>query len=225
MSLAGTDPPDAEHLRAFAQLVRRVQPALVSEHLAWSRFDDRYVPDLLPFPRDTAALQRISSHIAQVQDAIGRTLAIENPSHYLDVSGHDWDEIDFLQQLSRRTGCTLLLDVNNVYVSATNLDFDPAAWIDRFPRALVSEVHLAGQTHDPALGAALLVDSHDAPVAPAVWALFERFVDPAGPVPTLLERDGHVPAFETLMDERAVAHGVLMAAADKRRRVRHEVVA
>jgi uncharacterized protein len=209
LSLAGEAPPDAAQLRALAALARRVQPALVSEHLAWSRWNGCYLPDLLPFPRTTAALQRIASHVAQVQDALGRRIAIENPSHYLPLPDHTWDEIEFLQELARRTGCTLLLDVNNVYVSARNLGFDALAWVDRFPQALVSEVHLAGHSRDPVLGDALLVDSHDAPVAPEVWALYRRFIARSGARATLIERDGNLPAFDALMRERALAHDVL----------------
>jgi uncharacterized protein (UPF0276 family) len=209
LSLAGESPLDGDHLRRLAALVRRLQPALVSEHLAWSRFEGGWLPDLLPFPRTTEALQRIAARIARVQDALGRTIAIENPSHYLRLPGHLWDEIEFLEELARRTGCTLLLDVNNVHVSAHNLGFDAGAWIDRFPAELVSEVHLAGHSADPALGDALLVDSHDAPVAPPVWALYRRFVRRAGVRPTLIERDGNVPAFSELMAERGRAQHVL----------------
>ena len=211
LSLAGETPLDAAHLRRFAALVRRLQPALVSEHLAWSRFGGGWLPDLLPFPRTGEALQRIAARIQATQDALGRSIAIENPSHYLRLPGHAWDEIEFLQELAQRTGCTLLLDINNVHVSAHNLGFDAQDWIDRFPAALVSQVHLAGHCADPALGDRLLVDSHDAPVAPAVWALYERFVRRAGPRPTLVERDGNVPAFPELLAERAHAQQVLDA--------------
>src|SRR3954471_3085744 len=209
LSLAGERPADGDHLRRLAGLVRRLQPALVSEHLAWSRFEGGWLPDLLPFPRTGEALRRIASRIVRVQDALGRTIAIENPSHYLRLPGHSWDEIEFLDELARRTGCTLLLDVNNVHVSAHNLGFDAAAWIDRFPAERVGEVHLAGHSADPALGDALLVDPHDAPVAPEVWALFRRFVQRAGARATLVERDGNVPAFAQLMAERSRAQHVL----------------
>jgi uncharacterized protein (UPF0276 family) len=146
-----------------------------------------------------------------VQDALGRPIALENPSHYLRLPGHAWDEIDFLAELARRTGCSLLLDLNNVHVSAANLGFDAQAWVDRFPARHVSELHVAGHGADPAPGSALLVDSHDAPVAPAVWDLHRRFVERAGSRPTLLERDGNVPAFEALMRERKLAQDRLEA--------------
>jgi uncharacterized protein (UPF0276 family) len=202
LSLAGATEPDAAHLQRLAALARRIQPALVSEHLAWSAWNGQYFPDLLPFPRSTAALHRVAANVARTQDALGTAIAIENPSHYLRIDGHEWDEIDFLRELARRTGCKLLLDINNVYVSARNLGFSADDWIDRFPHALVGEVHLAGHAADPNLGDTLLIDSHDALIAPEVWQLYRRFVERAGARPTLIERDGNVPAFEELMAER-----------------------
>lgn len=211
LSLAADAPPDAAHLARLAALVDRFEPALVSEHLAWSTWQGAYRPDLLPFPRTSEALTRIAANVERTQDALGRRIALENPSHYLVIDGHDWDEIDFLETLARRTGCRLLLDVNNVYVSARNLGLSAAAYIDAFPGALVAEIHLAGHTADPAVGAALLVDSHDAPVDPAVWALYERLIGRIGPRPTLIERDDNLPAFDVLMEERARAESVLRA--------------
>lgn len=205
LSLAGAEPIDRDALFAFAALVRELQPALVSEHLAWSRFGAAYLPDLLPFPRTRATLALVAAHVAEVQDAIGTTLAIENPSHYLRLDGHELDEIEFLTALARRTGCTLLLDINNVHVSAVNLGTSATAYLDRFPADLVSEIHLAGHRVDALQGERLLIDSHDAPVASAVWALFERFVARAGPRPTLIERDAALPEFVTLMQEREAA--------------------
>jgi len=215
LSLADEAEPDAAHLQRLAALARRIEPALVSEHLAWSAWNGQYLPDLLPFPRSTAALHRTAAHIAYTQDALGMVIAIENPSHYLHLDGHEWDEIDFLAELSRRTGCRLLLDINNVYVSARNLGFSAASWIDRFPQALVGEIHLAGHSADPTLGDALLIDSHDAPIAPEVWQLYRRFVDRAGARPTLIERDGNVPAFGELMAEQQQAAAVLQRAAQE----------
>ncbi|CAN7732071.1 MNIO family bufferin maturase [Variovorax paradoxus] len=215
LSLAGEAAPDAAHLQRLAALARRIQPAPISEHLAWSTWNGQYFPDLLPFPRSTAALHRIAGNIARTQDALGMAMAIENPSHYLHIDGHEWDEIDFLAELSRRTGCRLLLDINNVYVSACNLGFSAADWIDRFPQAPVGEIHLAGHSADPTLGDALLIDSHDAPIAPEVWQLYRRFVDRAGARPTLIERDGNVPAFGELMAEQQQAAAVLQRAAQE----------
>ncbi|MGE3678570.1 MAG: DUF692 domain-containing protein [Burkholderiales bacterium] len=209
LSLAADAGLDAAHLRRVAALVRRVEPALVSEHLAWSAWRGAYYPDLLPFPRTSQSLARVAANVEQLQDAIGCRVAVENPSHYLRIDAHEWDEIDFLSELARRTGCALLLDVNNVYVSARNLRASARAYIDAFPAELVAEIHLAGHSEDPALGEDLLVDSHDAAVAPAVWALYERLVARIGPRPTLIERDGNVPAFADLMAERELAHAVL----------------
>ena len=208
LSLAGEAAPDARQLQRLAALVRRFEPALVSEHLAWSRFEGAYLPDLLPCARSHALLQRMAEHVDQVQQALGRRIAIENPSHYLQLPGHDWDEVDFLRELVRRSGCGLLLDINNVHVSARNLGFDAGAWLDRFPAEAVMEIHLAGHTSDPVHGEALLIDSHDAPVAAPVWSLYARFVERAGPRPTLVERDGNLPAFDELMAERERAAAI-----------------
>ena len=213
LSLAGATPVDRTALDSLASLVRQLQPALVSEHLAWSRFEGAYLPDLLPFPRSVEALLHVCDNIGRVQDAIGRTIAIENPSHYLAIEGHDFDEIEFLTQLARRTGCSLLLDINNVYVSAANMGTSAECYLDAFPAEHVSELHLAGHRPDAVLGDRLLIDSHDAPVAPAVWALFDRFVERAGGRPTLIERDAALPAFDALLAERDMAHARLTGAA------------
>jgi len=209
MSLASAAPPEARHLERLRALVDRFEPALVSEHLAWSSWGGVCYPDLLPFPRTREALDHIASNVSRVQDVLARPIAIENPSHYVHIDGHDLPEIDFLAALCRRTGCSLLLDVNNVFVGAHNLGYDAAAYVDAFPGDLVTEIHLAGHRVDAALGNALLVDSHDAPVDPAVWALFERLVARIGPRPTLIERDGSLPDFATLMAERSRALAVL----------------
>lgn len=211
LSLAADAPPDAGHLARLAALARRVEPVIVSEHLAWSTWRGQYLPDLLPFPRTGAALRRIADNIAIAQDALARPLAIENPSHYLHIDGHDWAETDFLAELVRRTGCHLLLDVNNVHVSAQNLGFCARSYLEAFPLAAVAEIHLAGHHADPVHGNALLIDSHDAPVAPAVWALYAQAIARTGPVPTLIERDDQLPAFDVLLEERDQAHRLLTA--------------
>jgi uncharacterized protein (UPF0276 family) len=217
LSLAADAEPDAAHLTRLAELVRRIEPALVSEHLAWSTWRGACHPDLLPFPRTSEALARIADNIARTQDALQRRIAIENPSHYLQLDGHEWSETDFLCELARRSGCGLLLDVNNVHVSAHNMNYSAQDYIDAFPGEAVMEIHLAGHSQDPNLGAALLVDSHDAPVAPAVWALYERLIRRIGARPTLIERDDNLPAFEVLLAERdraaAVLRGTLAEAA------------
>lgn len=211
LSLAADCEPDSAHLRRLAALIDRVEPALVSEHLAWSTWKGTYYPDLLPFARSHEALMRIADNVERVQEALARRIAVENPSHYLHIQGHEYDEIEFLTELAQRTGCGLLLDVNNVYVSARNLGYAAEAYIDAVPGALIAEVHLAGHTADPALGEALLIDSHDAPVSAAVWALYERLIARVGPRPTLIERDDNIPAFEILLAERARAQAMLHA--------------
>ena len=209
LSLAADAEPDAAHLQRLAELEQRFEPALVSEHLAWSSWRGAYHPDLLPFPRSTEALARITDNIGRAQDALQRRIAIENPSHYLKLQNHEWSETDFLNELVRRSGCGLLLDVNNVHVSAHNMGYSAETYIDAFPGDAVMEIHLAGHSQDPNLGAALLVDSHDAPVAPAVWALYERLIRRIGARPTLIERDDNLPAFDVLLAERDHAAAVL----------------
>jgi uncharacterized protein (UPF0276 family) len=211
LSLAAAEEPDPAHLVRLAELVRRFEPVLVSEHLAWSTFSGAYRPDLLPFPRTTEALDRVAANVSRTQDALQRRIAIENPAHYLAIEGHDWGEIDFLAELVRRSGCALLLDVNNVFVAARNMGFAAESYLDEFPAEPVAEIHLAGHSADPALGAALLIDSHDAPVAPEVWALYARVVARIGPCPTLIERDGNIPEFAVLAAERQQAEAVLRA--------------
>src|SRR4030095_13464212 len=209
LSLAADAPPDEEHLKRLAALVHRIEPALVSEHLAWSTWQGVYRPDLLPVPRTAAALRRLVDNITCVQERIGRRIALENPSHYLQVDTHEYGEVEFLVEIARRSGCALLLDVNNVHVSANNLQFAATSFIDAVPAEFIAEVHLAGHSADPKLGAARLIDAHDAPVAPAVWALFERLIARIGPRPTLIERDENVPSFEELLRERDHAHALL----------------
>ncbi len=214
LSLAGHEPPDGEHLARLAALVRRLEPVLVSEHLAWSRLGAQYAPDLLPFLRTHEALRHTAANIDRVQNALGRRIAIENPSHYLQLHGHDWDEPDFLQELVRRTGCGLLVDVNNVFVSAHNIGIDPLDALDRVPVDAVMEIHLAGHHEDPALGEGLLIDGHDSPVAEAVWRLYQHLIGRAGPRPTLIERDGNLPVFDVLMAERERAQALLTRCAE-----------
>lgn len=211
LSLAADAEPDREHLARFAELARRIEPALISEHLAWSAWRGTYYPYLLPFPRNGEALARIADNVSRTQDALQRRVAVENPAHYLRIDGHDWDEIDFLSELARRTGCGLLLDVNNVYVSARNLGYSAESYIDAFPGESVMELHLAGHTPDPNLGDALLIDSHDAPVAPEVWTLFERLIRRIGARATLIERDDNLPEFTELFAEHQRADAVLRA--------------
>jgi uncharacterized protein (UPF0276 family) len=211
MSLAGDEAPGPTHLAALKRLTDRFEPFVVSEHLAWSVRRGVYHPDLLPFPRTREALDRICANVGRMQDALGRSILIENPSLYLDLAGHEFGEVEFLIALCRRTGCGLLLDVNNVYVSAANLGFSAEAYLDAVPGERVGEIHLAGHASDPQLGEQLLIDSHGSPVAEPVWRLYERLIRRIGPRPTLIERDEDVPSFDALISERDRAHAVLRA--------------
>jgi uncharacterized protein (UPF0276 family) len=207
LSLGSADAPDQDHLAALERLVERFEPALVSEHLAWSRLDGRSFPDLLPVPRTNETLAVLSDNIGSVQDALGRELLIENPAHYLPLAQHRWSETSFLRELARRSGCKLLIDVNNVAVGANNLGFDAAQWLSEIPAKLVGEIHLAGHKLDA--NGQLLIDSHDAPISEPVWNLYESFIARIGRRPTLIERDGDVPAFAELMAERDRAQTIL----------------
>ena len=209
LSLAADAPPEVVHMERLARLVERVQPALVSEHLAWSTWRGVYRPDLLPVPRTRAVLDRVVDNVDRVQQRLRRRIALENPSQYLVFDDHACGEVDFLVEIARRSGCRLLLDVNNVHVSANNLGYRAEDVIDAVPADLVAEIHLAGHHPDPQFGAALLIDSHDAPVAPAVWALYARLVARIGARPTLIERDDNVPSFAELCRERDHAHALL----------------
>lgn len=214
LALAAPSLPDAGLLDCLARLVDRFEPALVSGHLAWNGWQANHLPDLLPVPRTSEVLDCIVANLGRVQDRLRRRVAIENPSHYLafdaaGTHGHHFGEVDFLATIAARSGCGLLIDLNNVHVGANNLGFDANAWVDAVPAGPIAELHLAGHSADPSLGTALLVDSHDEPVAPTVWALHRRLVERIGPRPTLVERDGNLPAFSVLLQERERAHQAL----------------
>lgn len=204
LSLAGTTELDSGRLAALKRLVDRVEPILVSEHLVWSRLDERCLPDLLPVPRTNEVLARCARNIGRVQDLLGRQVLIENPVHYLDLRDHSWSEPSFLSELSRRSGCGLLVDVNNVAVGAHNTGFIASEWLDAIPDGRVGEIHLAGHSLDAE--GSLLINSHDAPVSDDVWELYRRLADRIGPRPTLIEGDA---PFATLMRERSRAQNIL----------------
>jgi hypothetical protein len=214
LSLAADADPDREHLAALKRLVDRFEPFVVSEHLAWSTHRGQHQPDLLPFPRTRAALARIAANVGRMQDALGREVLIENPSLYLPLSGHDLDEVDFLKALVARTGCGLLVDVNNVFVSASNLGYDAEAYLNALPAEAIGEIHLAGHGADEG-GSDLLIDTHGAPVAEPVWTLYRQLIDRIGPRPTLIERDDDIPDFATLMTERDRAAAMLEPVREK----------
>lgn len=210
LSLAADADPDPKHLAALKRLVDRFEPFVVSEHLAWSTHRGAHQPDLLPFPRTKAALARIAANIGRMQDALGRRVLIENPSLYLPLKGHDLTEVAFLKALVDKTGCGLLVDVNNVFVSASNLGYAAEAYLDALPTEAVEEIHLAGHGPDEG-GSDLLIDTHGAPVAEPVWALYRRLIRRIGPRPTLIERDDDIPAFAVLLAERDRAAAELAA--------------
>ena len=210
MSIGGERPLDRAHLARFQHLVERYEPALVSEHLAWSTHETTYFNDLLPLPYTEATLSLVCDHIDQVQEAIGRPMLLENPSTYVAFRESTMSETDFIRSVAQRTGCGLLLDVNNVFVSATNHGFSALDYLSDFPLAGVGEIHLAGhaeQSDDE--GAPLLIDSHDGPVADAVWKLFEIVISRRGPVPTLIEWDSNIPDWPILKAEAAAAQAIL----------------
>lgn len=209
LSLASIEPPAPEHLRRLRTLADRVQPAVVSDHLAWQRWNGAHHADFLPFPRTREALAITADNVARVQNALGRQILVENPSLYVDLPGHELSEAEFLTELARRTGCGLLVDVNNIFVSAANLGFSPHSRLDDIPGHLIGEIHLAGHARDGDAASPLLIDSHDRPVADAVWDLFARLVARVGARPTLIERDDQLPSFGTLMEEREQAHRTL----------------
>jgi uncharacterized protein (UPF0276 family) len=217
LSIGGAGPLDREHLARLRLLLDRYQPALFSEHLAWSTHDGVFLNDLLPLPYNRRTLERVTSHIDHVQDALGVRMLLENPSTYVQFESSDMSEVDFLRAIARRTGCGLLLDVNNVHVSAINHGFDAARYLDAFPFEHVGEIHLAGFAEDrDAAGAPLLIDAHGSPVADEVWLLYQQALRRRGPVPTLIERDNHIPPFAVLAAEVAQARAAL-----QREAVRH----
>jgi len=202
LSIGGTGPLDTAHLRRLRALIDRYRPQSFSEHLAWSTHDTGFLNDLLPLPYTPETLARVSAHVEETQQAIGRQLLLENPSTYLVFAESTIDEIDFLEAVAARTGCGLLLDVNNVMVSCVNHGLDPHLYIDRFPVEHVGEIHLAGydETTDGA-GDRLLIDAHGSPVRTDVMALYDHALSRTGPVPTLIEWDNDVPDFATLHAE------------------------
>ncbi|MCF5171898.1 DUF692 domain-containing protein [Pseudomonas canadensis] len=202
LSIGGDGPLDRAHLARLAALIERYQPHSFSEHLAWSSHGPVFLNDLLPLAYDSATLQRVCEHVDQVQSTLKRPMLLENPSTYLQFQRSTQDETDFISEIIRRTGCGLLLDVNNVYVSCINHQRDPLAYIDALPLHAVGEIHLAGFAEDTdSLGDRLLIDDHGAPIDNAVWQLYEKVLAQVGSVATLIERDNQVPAFGVLLAE------------------------
>jgi uncharacterized protein (UPF0276 family) len=201
LSLGSTDAPDRRHLDRLKRLIGRFEPGLVSEHLCWSSVGGRHLNDLVPLPYTDEALAVVSANLRTAQDVLGRRILIENVSSYLQFRHSTFTEWDFLAALASETGCGILLDVNNVYVSAINHGFDPDRYLAAIPASCVQEIHLAGFER---VGE-LLIDTHGARVAEPVWALYRRALERFGPVPTLIEWDTDIPALQVLLDEARTA--------------------
>ncbi|WP_133666758.1 DUF692 domain-containing protein [Paraburkholderia sp. BL10I2N1] len=216
LSLGSADGLDAAHLARVCEVAARVQPGLVSEHLAWSVAGGTYLADLLPLPLTEEALDVVCRHVDQVQTALGRQILVENPSTYLRFAHSTIPEWEFLAQVAQRTGCGILCDVNNIYVSACNHGWDPGTYLAALPPMAVGEIHLAGHSvRQLDNGSTLRIDDHGSRVAPEVWALYQAALNRFGPVPTLIEWDTDMPSLEVLIDEAATAESALEA-------VRHE---
>lgn len=211
MSLGSAGPLDRDHLARLKTLVDRYEPGLVSEHLSWAVFDGAFLNDLLPLPLTQETLAQVAAHVDEMQEALARRVLVENPSTYVRARGDEMTEPEFLTELARRTGCGLLLDINNVYVSACNHGFDAETYLDQIAPDLVGEIHLAGHAVESVAGAELRIDDHGSRVCEAVWALYRGFVARAGATPTLIEWDTDVPSLRTLQDEARRAQAIIDA--------------
>jgi uncharacterized protein (UPF0276 family) len=205
MSLGSTDPLDRAHLAKLARLIERTEPAFVSEHLCWSGVDGRALNDLLPLPYTEEALAHVCQRVTAVQDFLGRQILVENVSSYLAFAEATIPEWEFVAAVARRTGCKLLCDVNNIHVNAVNHGFDADGYLAALPHEAVAEIHLAGFD----VTETCLIDTHGAPVAPAVWTLYRRAIARFGPIPTLIEWDTDIPPLATLLAEAATAQAIL----------------
>jgi uncharacterized protein (UPF0276 family) len=205
LSLGGAEPLDRRHLSRFRALVERIQPRMISEHLAWSIGAGAYLNHLLPLPYDDERLAETCRRVARVQETLGQAVMVENPSRYLRFRHSPIPEPEFLAELARRTGCGLLLDVNNVYVTSGNFGEDPLAYLAALPAGAIGEIHLAGHATNHVEGRRILIDDHGSAVAPPVWDLYQRVLERLGPVPTLVEWDTNLPPFAVLLGEAARA--------------------
>ena len=197
LNIGGSDPLNMDYLRDLKDLVQRVQPGWVSDHLCWTGTNGLNMHDLLPVPYTEESLRHISARIQRIQDFLGRRLVIENPSTYVAFAADAMPEWEFIAEMLRRTDCELLLDVNNVYVSSVNHGFDPLTYLNAIPVQRVRQIHLAGhETHD-----GYLIDTHDQPVCEAVWQLYAQTLQRCGSVPTMIERDDNIPELPVLLDE------------------------
>jgi hypothetical protein len=213
LSIGSTDPLDQTHLAGLARLVRDFNPVLVSEHLAWSSVDGRFMNDLLPLPFTEEALRHTAARVRAVQEVLGRQILIENVSSYLEAKHSEMAEWEFLVALSAESGCAILLDVNNIHVNAINHRFDPLVYLNFIPPRAVREIHLAGHSSRRSGAREILIDTHSAPVCDAVWRLYGAAIERYGPVPTLIEWDADLPTLDVLLGEAKKIEQVL--------RVRH----
>ena len=213
LSIGGAAPLDRAHLARLKDLVKRYEPGLFSEHLAWSSHDGAFLNDLLPLPYTGETLARVVRHIDEVHESLGRQMLLENPSTYLAFAESSYSETDFIAEIVKRTGCGLLLDVNNVHVASTNQEWDAVRYIRDYPLAYVQEIHLAGYKRDADdKDRPLLIDTHDRPVDQIVWGLYQLAVTEIGPTPTLIEWDADIPSWPELAAEAARAETIMFAA-------------
>ena len=208
LSLGSADELNRTHLEKLKALIQRYEPGLVSDHLSWSSVDGRYLNDLLPLPYTGESLRHVAAHVSAAQDFLGREILIENPSSYLQYRHSDMGEAEFLAELSVRSGCGILLDVNNIYVSASNHGFDAQAYLRAIPPTRVREIHLAGHTVNRYPEGEILIDTHNARVCDAVWALYRDTLTHVGRVPVLIEWDTDLPALSVLLDEARKAEAI-----------------
>lgn len=214
LSIGREKPLDADYLDRLRALIDQLGPASFSEHLGWATHEGAAQDEALPLPYTARTLERVAAHVDAVQDRLGRPMLLENPATYMAFAESTWSETDFLGEIARRTGCGLLLDVNNAFISATNLGTSPRAYIDAFPVAPVGEIHLGGHVAEADdLGQPLLIDSHGQPVAEPVWALLDQALARSGPRPVLIEWDTDVPDWSVLRAEAALADAALTRAA------------
>ena len=214
LSLGSADGLDEAHLARVAALVKRLEPAYVSDHLSWSVTGGRYFNDLLPLPYTEEALEVVARNVGRLQDALGRQVSVENPSCYLGFAQSTMSEPEFLAELARRSGCGLLLDINNIHVTARNLRREPRDWL-ALPAAAITQYHLAGHSVNDADGEPILIDDHGSPVGEPVWALFDEVVTRFGPRPTLIEWDTGIPALAVLLEEARRAERAMLARGDR----------
>ena len=209
-SLGSTLKPDLKHLKKLKELAKAIEPFLISDHISWGRVDKKHLNDLLPLPYSKASLQAIARNISQMQDFLGRKILVENPSAYLTFKNQEMNEVEFINELTKQTGCDLLLDVNNIFVSATNnACFDPQHYIQNLNKQIVKEIHLAGHSKTKIFGKEILIDTHNDVVCREVWEIYKIAIKEFGKVPTLIEWDQDFPEFAVLLSEAKKAEKIL----------------